>query len=293
MGVSLLLIAALVAGMVLPSFLMEWQDAQRVGRSQLWEGQEVVLTDQSNMTLGEKTTLINSETANRLPVVNGRRYSAENVREHMREELGKLKDLGILWDYEEDNLAISTEAWFIMDEEDSQCSLMVWDSTGITNDSYIGWIMDDESGKILSIHQNFRDSAAASGYSGMSEGTDGDRIYQVVEKDDPVREKWAMDILEAWAEYLECTLLDTDYKVWIPDGSMEVANSIELELLIQEFIEQGLSEKEAYIKAAKSLGLEIMDEEYNIYGTLEDEKGQVIYRVYLESDGRGMAVFFI
>ncbi len=293
MGVSLLLIVALVAGMVLPSFLMEWQDAQRVGRSQLWEGQEVVLTDQSNMTLGEKTTLINSETANRLPVVNGRRYSAENVREHMREELGKLKDLGILWDYEEDSLAISTEAWFVMDEEDSQRSLMVWDSTGITNDSYMGWIMDDESGKILSIHQSFRDSAAVSGYSGMSEGTDGDRIYQVVEKDDPVREKWAMDILEAWAEYLECTLLDTDYKVWIPDRNVETANSIELELLIQEFMAQGLSEEEAYIKAARSLGLEIMDKEYNIYGTLEDGKGQVIYQVYLEPDGRGIAVFFI
>ena len=289
LGVSLLLAGALAAGMKLPLMLMEWQDTQRVGRSELLQAQEVVLTTQGDMSLAEKIRFIQSEGVSNFPMTNGRRYTIMNVGEHIREELEKLKDQGILWDYGEYSFSIRAEAIFNIDTEDSERSLMIWQGTAISDICTLNVTMDDESGKILSIYQRFQNFSRLPGSSSV--GTD---LYTVVEKNDSATKKWAGEILAAWAEYLECTLLETDEAGGNQEGNTMTMDSSELEAMIHELEAQGLETEEAYVEAMRRLGLEVSDEadERNFYGTLEDDRDKVLYQVYLDSDGRGMGIFF-
>ena len=114
-----------------------------------------------------------------------------------------------------------------------------------------------------------------------------------MEKKDPVRERWARELLAAWAEYLECTLLETSEVGWGIDDQISAEDSQELQQLMDELVATGLSPSEARVAAQDKLGLEVVEtDEYHLDGTLEDEGGQVFYQVELDPDGRGFFIFF-
>lgn len=307
----LLAAAVLMAGilicMKLPVRLLAWQDEKRMGKSRIESAKEVELTAQMDMSILKKIQMLQDDNNNFLNMANGKHYTVDSAAQKVKEEFLTLRDLGILQDTGLEHLELDDlEISFVMSREDSEQSLMMWSGYGYTEHSAFVWVMDDETGKLLSFCQwniyakDKKTAEKAEGDFG-EETVDGVLGEEAEPSDDEESELYGL--AEKWADYLGCQvtqiLVDieaieaydqavTDVTSVSEDGT-GMAN--ELAYLVKSMINEGLSEYEAYEAALEMLGYGInLGEGVCVF--LEDEEGTASYWLQKSTDDGSFQIQF-
>lgn len=277
-----LLALALVLSMWLPSVFLTWQDRQRLEKSRIEPTPEVELTARVDMSMMEKVHLLQSENINVLSMTNGKHYTWDTITAKVRNEFGKLKELGIIQDDGLEELTLDRkEVFFVMNREDSEQSMLYWSGYAYTENFSMEWVLDDETGKILELHQwDISTVYKTSTYAGS----------------EAMKESELLEIAEKWAEYLECQVVYTledvagieAYDAAVDNGT-QFAN--ELSVTMKSLMKKGISESEAYQKAMEMLGypIELQD---GIYVLLEDEQGTAGYWIQRNRDDSSLLILF-
>lgn len=180
--IGALLVAIGVAGFLLPSVLLQWNDRKMIGKPEMESVEEVILTAEYEMSLMEKSSLMASGTLMKLST--GKHYNEQTIVNQVREEVQNLESYGIL-KVDRETLKYQPESVsLVVDIDDSGRFFTVWCVNGWNDQYEFQFHIDDETGKILTFYQRilYDDSAKAS--------------YED-----------AIKIAYQWAEYLGCELL--------------------------------------------------------------------------------------
>jgi len=280
---GILIAGAAAASMLLPDTLLRWQDEKQVGRAEVKEAEEVILTEQASMTFSQKLELLKGNTVNTLTLVNGKNYTQETIGAKVKEEAGKLAELGILPDLNAEEMIFpGSEINFFMDMEDSERSMMLWTGVAYAGDYQLDYLLDDESGKLLGFRQSGIEAGGVS-YAGAKAGAalGGDEMIEAetkVEENFSLSEEDLTKLAERWAEYLGCRLLEISR--FNPDSFSEEDKKL-IEKEMQKYREKGMNEKEAYMMALESLGYSYGSSywDYTLYATFQDEAGTIKYTI--------------
>lgn len=218
-GLIIVLIAfALTLGFWTPSRILEWQDQKRMGHMVTEAADEVLLTPRTDLTMIEKIQLMKKETAISFPA-EGKNYTEETILDKVDQELETLDNLGILLKeltklstYDIDEL----EVLFFVDMDDSSRSTRCWSIGGHNTEGSIYFLVDDDTGKILTIYQ-YTESA-------LSISDDGEKIVKS-QQEGPSRYASLKleDIAKKWGEYLDCELSECNTD---PDDTVDEENEI-------------------------------------------------------------------
>lgn len=267
-GILCIVLAA--ASLFLPSAVMEWQDEQRTGKSETEEVQEVVLREQVSMTLSEKLRLRSQDTVNALTLVNGKNYNQDTIDEQVRKEIGILAEQEILIDFDADLLkVVEASAFFYVDMEDSERSIMLWEGAAESLDCQLTFTMDDETGKIVSFSQYIYEGVPYDEYDMQSTSVSVSR-YAWDASDMGIEE--LQEKAERWGSYLGYEVTDS-HSVWI--GEDFGIDAEEFTEHLERMISKGYSREEAEIMAAREWGLDTSGRQF--YANLEDEDDRIEY----------------
>lgn len=266
--------AVLAAGLWMPSRILEWQDQKKLGYMMTETAEEVVLTSRAELSIIEKLQLMQKDQVISLPA-EGKNYTEETIFDAVSRELETLANLGIisrrmaeLYVYDMNEL----NTLFFMDMDDSSRSMRVWFVNGSSEVSQGYILIDDDTGKILSLSQWEDDSAGDLGKEGreLSEQQRKELLYTPQEL-----EKTA----EKWGEYLGCTLVTSATGI---EPGREKEQEAEIEKLIKE---TGMSREAATQNImAQQEALEV-DGEHGLYAVYEDEHGKITYLFQKEMQG--------
>lgn len=237
----LLIVAVLAVGLWVPSEILTWQDQKKLGDVLTEEAEEVVLTRRADLTMIEKLQLLQKDQVISLPAA-GKNYNEETILNAVDRELEKLANQGIISRKMAELHVYDTkelEVLFFVDMDDSSRSMRVWLVNGYNTESHTYILLDDDTGKILSLYQH-EDASLAVSETEKSEQKDLQRkeLLYTSQKLEETAVKWG--------EYLGCTL---------------VSSAVETDM------DKNL-EKEQEISA---------DGEYGIYAVYEDEHGKIGY----------------
>lgn len=266
--------AVLAAGLWMPSRILEWQDQKKLGYMMTETAEEVVLTSRAELSIIEKLQLMQKDQVISLPA-EGKNYTEETIFDAVSRELETLANLGIisrrmaeLYVYDMNEL----NTLFFMDMDDSSRSMRVWFVNG-SNEVSQGYILiDDDTGKILSLTQWEDDSAGDLGKEGreLSEQQRKELLYTPQEL-----EKTA----EKWGEYLGCTLVTSATGI---EPGREKEQEAEIEKLIKE---TGMSREAATQNIMAQQEALKVDGEHGLYAVYEDEHGEITYLFQKEMQG--------
>lgn len=267
------LIFASILGFVLPSQIMKWKDEQQVNISYTENAEEVALVSQAALSLTEKMELYQRETANNLGVTRGKNYDQESIQPKVKEELKKLCDLGIL-DIDLDTIEFAAfEGGFVVDTADSTQTMNIWTVYAHhAKKGYQLWfVLDDETGKIFAIRQleQLYDSIVES-----KKKVTTNMASDVSLEESAYTNEALQKIAESWAEYLELNLVETHHTV---TGTMDADAEVKREIMA--LIEQGMNEKEAYLKVYEAWGIDTEYMKGHLLCVVEDEKGMASYLI--------------
>ena len=275
---GILLLFFSVASLFLPSYLMEWRDEQRTGKSQVEEVQEVVLKEQVSMTLSEKLKLRGQETVNALELVNGKNYNQDTINDQVRKEIGILAEQELLIDFDMDSLQkVTATVSFYVDMEDSERSIMLWEGIVDLLDYQLAFTMDDETGKILSFTQYIYDRRDVL-YDDYGMQSNGMSVTKVVLDEPDIGTEKLQEMAERWGDYLGYKAAES-HSAWMEEG----LGAEELELYaeqVERMISKGYSREEAEIMASREWG--IAASERQLYVNLENEGDQIRYLLHPE-----------
>lgn len=243
---AVLLGTGIVGSIILPSKILDWGDAQRIEKSQIWQVTEVELTARVNMSITEKINLLMSSQSSTIGMQNGRYYTQDTIWQQVKEELLELRRLKILEDEDLEHFVLdSKEVFFAMNRQDSEQSMMFWSGSGHTDRSYIEWVLDDETGKLLAVGQWDKVYVSVDmGSEKEEQKKKGTEENATVEIPSVSTETNLADISEKWAGYLGCKIVD------VPD------------------------EEEVNLYNAQ-----VLDDEAGTYTILKDERGTAALRV--------------
>lgn len=200
-----LLFMTAIAGFAMPSKLLEWEDVHRINHLETQPSEKVLLTAQTNMTLIEKIQLMQNDMAATIAMADGKNYTAEGMIVQVQNELETLSELGI-FELERFDLTYGVEdILFFVDIQGGTQSMLLWKIYAMTGDGIIRMIVDDETGKILTLtctEGKGTVSVSASDYS-----------IVVPESEESVQksaDSGQMNIIaQKWAEYLGIELVET------------------------------------------------------------------------------------
>ena len=307
-----LFLAFSVASLRLPSAILDWQDREMVGRREILDSQEVIVTAQEDMSLLEKMHLVNSGNINSMYMVNGRHYTAESALDKVAQELRKLRELGLLTDCSLDRIDMGeAEVEFILDMEDGERSMMLWNGFVRTDTWRINWRMDDETGKLLSISQyqymevynRDKEIIDAADHAMGNRSYDAGPVdvaqnsgipdsmvdYAVTKVGNTSRKQEPLEAMlaeltrkaEIWGEYLGLQMAESG--VTMADAIAYQADGCDIiEKRVETFMAKDYSWTEAYYMMLEELGLletAYESESLNIYAVYKDEEGEeaVVY----------------
>ena len=307
-----LFLAFSVASLRLPSAILDWQDRKMVGRRELLDSQEVIVTAQEDMSLLEKMHLVNSGNINSMYMVNGRRYTTESALDKAAQELRKLRELGILMDCNLDKMDMGeAEVEFILDMEDGERSMMLWNGFVRTDSWRIYWSMDDETGKLLSISQyqyteaynRDKEITDAADHAMENRSYDAGRVevaqnsgipdfgvdYATTKVENTSGKQKPLEVTlaeltrkaEIWGEYLGLQMAESG--VTVADIIAYQAEGCDIiEKRVKTIMAKDYSWTEAYYMMLKEMGLletAYESESLNIYAVYKDEEGEeaVVY----------------
>lgn len=146
---------------ILPPELSSLQDSKTVGHINLETLEETKVELQQQMSMLEKINLLSSQdiNTNGITIKQGKELTEDKVREVCKDEIQKLKDLGILGpiDINFDKDKMSSIINFYISTADPSKSVIVWNAIFMHDDNYIVISLDDETGKIIGFVTNKAD----------------------------------------------------------------------------------------------------------------------------------------
>lgn len=192
----------LIAGLWMPSYILEWQDQKKMGHLVTETADKVLLTPRTDLTMIEKTQLLKNETVISFQT-EGKNYTEETILDKVDQELEELVDLDILSDnmknlsdYEIDELTV----FFYLDMDDSSRSMRAWSIGGHNMRGSIYLLIDDDTGKILTIYQYVEGD-----FDALAVGDEPDNTEQEQQQYISLKLK---NIAKKWGEYLGCALAE-------------------------------------------------------------------------------------
>lgn len=202
-----LIVFVLITGFCMPSRILEWQDQKRMDHMVTEVADEVLLTPRTDLTVLEKLQLMKKDTVISFPA-EGKNYTEETILDKVDQELETLEDLGILLKtmtepsvYDMNEL----EVLFFVDMDDSSRSMRCWSISGYNTEGSIYLLVDDDTGKILTIYQYME--------SDLSISDDGEKIVKSKQKEEARYDSLELeDIAKKWGEYLGCELSESNIK---------------------------------------------------------------------------------
>lgn len=250
-----------LAGFLMPSALLEWQDEQRLEASEVQAAEEVVLTSQAELTVIEKLQLMQSDTVTKLPMAQGKNYDRDSIIIKVQQEIKKLCELEILSIDSLERRYLVEGVEFFIDTEDGSKSMMLWTVHIVNDEEVLTVTADDETGIILSVlHTNF--------WKNVSVSDDKVSSYKVPETGDGE----LTDIAKKWGEYLGIDLVDTSiYDKTIVSGLDEMEKEVDV------LVKQGLDTEEAYARIYEEWGLVEEFQDRRLFATYEDENGMIVF----------------
>lgn len=277
-----IIVITAIGGFMLPSKFLQWQDQLRLESAGAQETEEVILAARTDMTLIEKMQLIQKSSATAVSMEQGKNYTRDSIIDKAESELQKLIELEILnLDSVGDMYSIDN-IWFLVDTEDGTKSMILWIVSVYTGEYSIGFSMDDETGKILSISQVLSQvdtSSQALTQDGISNWAYDSEIS--IENTGSYSE--LKEIAEKWGEYLGLSLAEV-YDTPNPTADIYKVREREIEVLVKK----GIDKEEATQRVYEAWGIEAEESVCWLYGVYEDENG---IAAYLFQKNMGQIVF--
>jgi gamma-glutamylcyclotransferase (GGCT)/AIG2-like uncharacterized protein YtfP len=140
-----------------PSELSKWKDRKTIGTVNLEQMEATNIEYSQQTTMLEKLDmyLFQKKGSNAIALNQGKFLTKDDIPRVCREEIDKLKDMGLEINFEVDfekDLNLS-ELYFYISTEDPTKSMIMWTAIFSNSEGTIMIDLDDETGKILSITQ--------------------------------------------------------------------------------------------------------------------------------------------
>lgn len=223
-GICLLLAAA--ACLFLPDAAVKRQDSARLGRAETESASEVVLKEQTSMSLLEEISFMNSDTTTLVVSLlsNGKNYKQETILEQVKQEVEKLIELGAVEDFDTSEMSLEwVETCLGIDTVDCEKTVILWRGGATTLETYVDFLLDDETGKLLgfTLTKPYTEVREKTQNSVALVVTDkaADKLMDKMDKETQEAQNNALEnqyaeelriLSEKWAQYLGCEAGDRE-----------------------------------------------------------------------------------
>lgn len=253
------MLVCMILGFTLPAELLEWKDAQRLWQVGQEKTEEVSMTYDLEMTFTEKIRFLQEDEVNTVELFEGKNFTEEKMIVHVKKELKELQTRGLIM-INDSNLIYGVERILCqMDVRDGNRSMFMWELIVRTEGEEIHMLVDDETGKVLTIYHL--------------------QTYEAVKDSKthiemPVKElvEYTIDLEYAakeWADYWNVELVTTDvYGFPVPRGNEDMQKEIDY------LTEKGMPAANAQDVVYEEWGYAQEDlSDKRMYAVFEDEGG--------------------